>query len=140
MRIPARTCGCLERRDEGMAKVHQREKAIVVFVTASSEEEACRIGQRLVKERLAACVNLLPTVRSLFWWEGKVSEERETMMILKTRSSLFPGLARAVQAFHSYQVPEIVALPIQKGSADYLAWIQAVTSKPQKKFKKSKKC
>ncbi|MFM8551576.1 MAG: divalent-cation tolerance protein CutA [Nitrospiraceae bacterium] len=116
------------------------EQAIVVFVTASSEEEASRIGRRLVKDKLAACVNMLPGVRSLFWWEGKVAEERETLMILKTRASLFPDLARAVKAIHSYQVPEIVALPIQNGSADYLAWIQAVTSKPQKILKKSKKC
>lgn len=123
-----------------MAKEHQGGEAIVVFVTASSEEEAGRIGRRLVEERLAACVNLLPAVRSLFWWEGRVSEERETLMILKTRASLFPDLAREVRALHSYQVPEIVALPIKKGSDDYLAWIQAVTSKPQKKLRKSKKC
>lgn len=123
-----------------MAKGHQGGKAIVVFVTASSEEEAGRIGRRLVEERLAACVTLLPTVRSLFWWEGKVSEERETLMVLKTRSSLFPDLAKAVKALHSYQVPEIIALPIQNGSVDYLDWIQAVTSKPQKRLRKLKKC
>lgn len=123
-----------------MARRQQGEKAMVVFVTASSEEEACRIGRRLVEDRLAACVTLLPTVRSLFWWEGRVAEERETLMILKTRGSLFPDLVRTVRALHSYQVPEIVALPIQKGSADYLDWIQAVTSKPQKKLRKSKKC
>lgn len=123
-----------------MARRHSGGEAIVVFVTASSEEEAGRIGQRLVKDKLAACVTLLPGVRSLFWWEGKVSEERETLMIMKTRSSLFPDLAREVRALHSYQVPEIVALPIKKGSTDYLAWIQTVTSKPKKNLRKSKKC
>lgn len=123
-----------------MAKGHRGGKAIVVFVTASSEEEADRIGRSLVEERLAACVNLLPTVRSLFWWEGKVSEERETLMVLKTRRSLFPDLAKAVKALHSYQVPEIIALPIQNGSVDYLDWIQTVTSKPQKRLRKLKKC
>ncbi len=118
--------------------MHKAEQALVVFVTASSEEEAYRIGQRLVKDKLAACVTLLPGVRSLFWWEGKVTEERETLMILKTRGALFPDLVRTIKALHSYQVPEIVALPVKNGSADYLAWIQAVTSKPKKKFKKSK--
>lgn len=121
-----------------MAQTHKTGKSIVVFVTASSEKEADRIGRRLVQERLAACVNLLPGVRSLFWWEGKVTEERETLMILKTRGTLFPDLVRTIKALHSYQVPEIVALPVKNGSADYLAWIQSVTSKPKKKFRKSK--
>lgn len=120
--------------------MHKAEQSIVVFVAASSEEEACRIGHRLVKDKLAACVTLLPGVRSLFWWEGKVAEERETLMILKTREALFADLARTVKALHSYQVPEIIALPIKKGSADYLAWIQVVTNKPKKKLKKSKNC
>lgn len=118
--------------------MHKAERAVVVFVTASSEEEAYRIGQRLVKDKLAACITLLPGVRSLFWWEGKVAEERETLMILKTRGALFPDLVRTVKALHSYQVPEIIALPVKKGSTDYLAWIQAVTNKPKKKFRKSK--
>ncbi len=120
--------------------MHKADQAIVVCVTASSEEEACRIGQRLVKDKLVACATLLPGVRSLFWWEGKVAEERETLMILKTREALFADLARTVKALHSYQVPEIIALSVKKGSSDYLDWIQAVTSKPKKKLKKSKNC
>lgn len=120
--------------------MHKAEQAIVVFVTASSEEEAFRIGQRLVKDKWAACATLLPGVRSLFWWEGRVAEEKETLMILKTREALFAGLTRAVKALHSYQVPEIIALPVKKGSSDYLAWIEAVTSKPKKKLKYSKNC
>lgn len=118
--------------------MHKAEPAIVVFVTASSEEEAGRIGQRLVKDKLAACVTLLPGIRSLFWWEGKVAEERETLMIIKTRETIFATLAKTVKALHSYQVPEIIALSVKKGSSDYLAWIQAVTSKPKKKLMKSK--
>lgn len=122
-----------------MAQAHKIGKAIVVLVTASSEEEASRIGQAMVRRRLAACVNIMPGVRSLFWWEGKVSEEKEVLLLMKTRAPLFPQLAKEVKALHSYQVPEIIALPIQKGQADYVAWIQTVTNKPQKKLKKSKK-
>nr|MBI3612393.1 divalent-cation tolerance protein CutA [Nitrospirota bacterium] len=120
--------------------MHKAEQAIVVFVTVSSEEEASRIGQRLVKDKLAACVTLLPGVRSLFWWEGKVAEEREILMVVKTREALFMDLAKVVKALHSYQVPEIIALSVKKGSSDYLAWIQAVTSKPKKKLMKFKNC
>lgn len=123
---------------KGMARTHKIEQALVVFVTASSEEEAGRIGKRVVQDKLAACVTILTGVQSLFWWEGRVAEERETLMILKTRASLFPELARVVKALHSYQVPEIIALSVKKGSSDYLAWVSTVTGKPKKKFKKSK--
>jgi periplasmic divalent cation tolerance protein len=111
-------------------------QSVVVFVTASSEEEALRIGRTLVEEGLAACANLLPGIRSIFSWEGKVSEEREVLMLLKTRRDLFRPLAARVKALHTYSVPEIIALPIQEGSAEYLGWICEVTRKPQKLLKK----
>ncbi len=102
---------------------------IVVFVTTSSEEEAARIGRALVEAGLAACANVLPRVRSIFSWEGKVSEEQESLMVLKTRADLFKDLAATVKKLHSYSVPEIIAVPITRGSADYLAWIRNVTRK-----------
>lgn len=112
---------------------------VVVFVTASSEEEAARIGRGVVEDGLAACANILPGIRSIFRWQGKVSQEKETLLILKTREALFPSLAGRVKALHSYQVPEIIALPIKQGWSDYLQWIRDVTAKPQRRLAKSKK-
>lgn len=102
---------------------------IVVLVTTSSEEEAARIGRALVEAKLAACANVLPRVRSIFSWEGKVSEEQESLMVLKSRADLFEELAATIKTLHSYRVPEIIALPITRGSPDYLAWIRDVTRK-----------
>jgi periplasmic divalent cation tolerance protein len=109
-----------------------KSKSIVVFVTASSEDEAVRIGRALVEEGLVACANILPGLRSIFSWDGKVSDEREVLILLKTRKDLFKLLAARVKALHTYSVPEIVALPIQDGAADYLRWIYGVTRKPKK--------
>jgi periplasmic divalent cation tolerance protein len=102
-------------------------REIVVLVTAATEEEAVRIGRGVVEARLAACANVLPGVRSIFRWEGKISDEREVLLLLKTRSDLFDRLAETVKRLHTYQVPEIVALPIEFGSPDYLAWIRENT-------------
>jgi len=104
---------------------------IVVFVTTSSEEEAARIGRALVEGGLAACANVLPRIRSIFRWEGKVSEEQESLMVVKSRSDLFGDLARTVKRLHSYQVPEIIAVPIAHGSPEYLSWIHEVTRQPK---------
>ena len=96
---------------------------IVVLVTASTREEAEAIGKALVDERLAACVNILVGVRSLFRWRGAIEEADEVLMIVKSRSNLLPSLVETVKRLHSYTVPEVIALPILDGSADYLAWI-----------------
>ncbi len=105
---------------------------IVVLITTSSEEEAVRIGRKLVEVGLAACANVLPKVRSIFRWEGQVLDEQESLMIVKSRAGLFDELATMVKGLHSYSVPEIIALPIQEGSPDYLKWIGDVTGKPKK--------
>lgn len=110
----------------------KQEREIIVFVTAASEEEAARIGRSVVEAGLAACANIVPQIRSIFRWEGKVSEEQESLMLLKTRSTLFPDLVTAIKKLHSYEVPEIIALPIGQGSADYLKWIRDVTSNSMK--------
>ena len=99
---------------------------LITFVTAESEEQARQIGRALVERRLAACVNLAP-VTSLFAWEGQIEQAGEVLMIIKTRAALFDSLVAAVRELHSYEVPEIVALPIVHGSADYLRWISEVT-------------
>lgn len=102
------------------------EKFCIVFVTAKNEEEGKNIQEQLVKEKLAACVNSLP-VESCYTWKGKMERESEVLLIMKTKTSLFEKLAKRVKELHSYDVPEIIALPILKGSEGYLKWIDEVT-------------
>ncbi len=120
-----------DRGLRGVREMKEPAQEIVVLVTASSEEEAARIGRALVEGGLAACANVLPRIRSIFRWEGKVSEEQESLMVVKSRSDLFDDLARTVKSLHSYQVPEIIAVPIAHGSPEYLAWIHEVTRQPK---------
>ena len=103
---------------------------VVVFVTTSSPQEARRIGRKLVEGRVAACVNIVPSVHSIFQWDGKISTERETLMVIKTQVRRFEGLSAVVRKHHSYQVPEIIALPVTRGSCDYLKWIASATQDP----------
>ncbi len=100
---------------------------IVVFITCSSQEEADDIAYALVSARLAACVNALSGVRSIFHWQGKTDEAEETLLIVKSRTDLLEELISLVKKQHSYDVPEIIALPIVGGSDDYLQWIESET-------------
>lgn len=105
---------------------------VVVFVTASSVEEADRIGQALVHERLAACANLVPAITSSYWWRGRVERAGEALLILKTRQDLVDALSARVRALHSYTVPEVIAFPIVAGNPDYLHWIDDSLESPQR--------
>jgi periplasmic divalent cation tolerance protein len=96
---------------------------IIILITAGSEEEAHKIAESLVKGKKAACVNIVPRVDSLFWWEGKIDSARESLLLVKTKASLFPEIVELVKRTHSYEVPEIIALPIIAGSEDYLKWL-----------------
>jgi len=96
---------------------------IVVFVTAPSREEAERIGGELVKARLAACINVIDGVKSFFWWEGRVDEAVESLLIVKSRLDLLEKLIGKIKEMHSYEVPEIIALPIIAGDVEYLRWL-----------------
>lgn len=96
---------------------------IVVLSTCASAEEARRIAQELIASRLAACVNLLPAVRSVYHWKGAVEQGEEVLMIIKSARPLLEKLKAAIARQHSYEVPEIVALPIVDGAASYLAWM-----------------
>jgi periplasmic divalent cation tolerance protein len=97
---------------------------IVVLVTCGSAKEARKIARALVEQRLAACVNIFPTpVQSVYRWKGKVESAKEFLLFIKTTLGRFAALQRAIRALHSYDVPEIIALPIAAGSHDYLAWI-----------------
>jgi len=100
---------------------------IVILITAPSKEEAEAIGNHLVETRLAACVNIVSCVQSIFFWEGKRCSESETLLLVKTKRSLFMPLCEAVKQRHSYSAPEIIALPIVEGVASYLQWIEENT-------------
>ncbi len=102
---------------------------IVVLVTCGSEEESLKIAQLLVEDRLAACVNLVPPVRSIYRWEGKIWDEEEWILIIKTQKHRFEELERNVKALHSYSVPEIISLPIIQGASSYLDWLEEMTKK-----------
>ena len=100
---------------------------IVVFVTCGSEEEALNISRALVEEQLAACVNLISPVRSIYRWEGKIWDEKEWLLIIKTQRKRFDELEKKVKSLHSYSVPEIISLPIVEGSSSYLNWLAETT-------------
>jgi periplasmic divalent cation tolerance protein len=101
--------------------------AIVVFVTCGSEEEALKIANALVESRLAACANLVAPIRSIYRWEGKIWDEKEWLLIIKTEKHRFEELEKRVKSLHSYSVPEIISLPIVEGSSAYLNWIRENT-------------
>jgi len=96
---------------------------IIVLITVGSEEEAHKIAELLTNEKKAACVNIVPEIDSIFWWEGKIDSAQESLLLVKTRASLFPEIVELVKRMHSYEVPEIIALPIIAGSEDYLKWL-----------------
>ena len=98
---------------------------VVVFVTAP-EAEAQVLAEVLVREKKAACVNIVPRVRSTYWWQGEIESDDESLLIIKTRTSLLDDLVEVVKETHSYEVPEVIALPILGGNQDYLDWIGSV--------------
>ena len=100
-------------------------KHIVIFITASSDEEARKIAKLLLDQRKAACVNIVSGVDSSFWWQGKIDAVQESLLIIKTRASVFQKVIELVKTVHSYEVPEIIALPIIGGNDNYLKWIDA---------------
>ena len=100
---------------------------VVVFITCGSEEEASKIAHALVDERLAACANMISPIRSIYRWQGKICDEREWLLVVKTRETRFQDLEKKVKSLHSYQVPEIISLPILAGSSSYLSWLEEST-------------
>src|SRR5579863_8652807 len=98
-----------------------------VYVTATSKEEARKIGREVVERRLAACANVLDSIQSIYWWEGAVQEANEAVLILKTKESTLQELIETVRRLHSYDCPCIVALSIKAGNPAYLEWIENET-------------
>jgi periplasmic divalent cation tolerance protein len=100
---------------------------ILVFTTTDSAELAQRIAQKLVESGEAACVNIVPAIRSIYRWQGKLCDESENLLVVKTSQARFESVRATIRRLHSYQVPEIIALPIVLGDAEYLQWIRDQT-------------
>ncbi len=96
---------------------------VVILITTSTDEEAHNIANVLLAQRKAACVNIVPGVNSLFWWQDKIDSTQESLLIIKTKASLIDEIVTLVRGIHSYEVPEIIALPVIGGNQDYLDWI-----------------
>jgi len=105
------------------------EEFVVVLVTTATADEAAHIARTLVEERLAACANIVGPIRSLFRWEGQVDDATEHLLLVKARAEDFALVERRVRALHSYEVPEVIALPIRAGSMPYLAWLANATER-----------
>lgn len=103
---------------------------ILVYMTAPDADAAERIGRALVEKRLAACVNILPGIRSLYWWDGEVQSDTETAFLAKTSADLFDDLQACVLALHPYEVPCVVAMNLDRGHEPFLRWIDAQTAAP----------
>lgn len=103
--------------------------SIVVLITAPGEDDAAAISTALIEARLAACVNIIRDIRSLYRWQGKVEDGPEVLMVVKTRKELFADLAKKVKGLHRYTVPEIIALPVIDGLDEYLGWLRQETEK-----------
>ncbi len=102
----------------------EESRYIVVLITSDSAEEADHIARVLLEKKKVACVNIARGIDSYFWWEGKPDSARENLLIAKTKSSLLPEILEVVRKVHSYDVPEVIALPIIGGNQDYLDWIE----------------
>jgi periplasmic divalent cation tolerance protein len=103
---------------------------IAVLVTVGSREEAGRVAEALVTERLAACVNVVGPITSIYHWKGQVERSQELLLIIKTRAALFGQLETRIKSLHSYENPEVIAVPISAGTAAYLDWLRGETRAP----------
>jgi len=101
-----------------------RGKFIIIYVTCPSEAEARKIADRLLREKFIACANILNGVRSLFWWKGRINRARESLLVMKTAKGNFRKVRNVIKKLHSYEVPEIIAVPIEACDGDYLRWIR----------------
>lgn len=101
---------------------------VVCLVTIDDIDKAVQMAKTLVNKRLVACVNVMSEIRSIYSWQGRVCDEKEWLMIMKTRRELFPELQAAVKELHPYDVPEIISLPIDQGLPEYLRWVDESTS------------
>jgi periplasmic divalent cation tolerance protein len=101
----------------------ENDQNIVIFITTGTDGEAQLVAEALLEQRKASCVNIVPTVTSLFWWKDRIESDRESLLIVKSKASLLDEIVSIVKGVHSYDVPEVIALPIIGGNPDYLNWI-----------------
>ena len=101
----------------------ENDQKVVIFITTGTDEEANRLAEVLLKQRRAACVNIVSKVSSRFWWEGHLDSDQESLLIVKAKASLLDEIVALVKEVHTYDVPEVIALPIIGGNPDYLEWI-----------------
>ena len=99
----------------------------MVLTTCNSSETSSLIAETLISNKLAACVNIIKGVESVYQWQGKIEHDKEILLIIKTRESLFSQVEQSIQELHSYELPEIIAVPIKTGEKNYLNWIQSAT-------------
>jgi periplasmic divalent cation tolerance protein len=104
---------------------------IVVLSTCDSADKAAEIARHLVEKRLAACVNIIPGARSIYRWQGKIEDAAEWVLVIKSRREVFASLSKELQSVHSYEVPEVIALPVVDGSESYLAWLDRECPDPE---------
>jgi periplasmic divalent cation tolerance protein len=115
---------------KNVAPIRRPKEVIVVMVTCPSKQEAEKIARALVQKRLAACASVVAAgLKSIYTWGGKIETARETLLMLKTTRVRFAGLEKEVRRMHSYEVPEIISMPVTLGSADYLKWVVESTRK-----------
>ncbi len=107
-------------------------KHVMIYITAADRRQAVQIGTILVKERLAACINILGRIDSVYWWEGRVQQGKEVAFVAKTRAVLSKAVIRRVRELHSYRVPCAVAVPVVDGNPAFLQWISAETAQPKR--------
>jgi periplasmic divalent cation tolerance protein len=103
---------------------------IVVLTTCDSEKKAAQLARHLVEHRIAACVNILPKARSIYRWQGKIEDSGEWMLLIKSRRDLFAALRAEIQKLHTYEVPEVIAIPMVDGSEAYLGWLDGQLTTP----------
>ena len=97
----------------------------LVYITTSGEDESKKIGRMVVEERLAGCINIIPTIESFYWWKGEIEEDNESILIAKTKVSNVENIIKRVKEIHSYENPAILAIPIINGSKEYLDYLDA---------------
>lgn len=100
-----------------------KEEYLVILCTVPDEETALKISRALVDEKLSACCNIVPGLRSIYFWQGKICDDSEMLLIIKSRQDVCPTLQKKIRELHPYEIPEIIALPIRMGSLDYLKWM-----------------
>jgi periplasmic divalent cation tolerance protein len=108
------------------------EKAVLIMVTAGGRDDAERIGEGLVVERLAACCNVVPTIASFYYWEGQLQREHESLLMIKTLESKAKAVEDYVRTHHTYEMPEVIQVPIEGGSSAYLDWLAGEVAKPSR--------